>query len=308
MRKPIRSNLLCSDHFLKCPFSEEEMIMKLPYICYRFIFILFLLVSPWNIWGQTDQPGYLKDRGTGIPTSMFGTYINKGEVIIYPFYEFYYNNDAEYKPADFGYDLEEDLLGRYQAHEGLIFLGYGFTENLALEFEAAVISAEQHKAGNDPTAMPEVVKESGLGDVESQLRWRWSREAISRPEFFSYFETVFPLQEDKKLIGTQDWEFKFGTGLIKGFHWGTMTVRAAIEYSAAENKVELGEYALEYLKRISNFFRFYIGTEGAQDEVEFITDLQFHITPYAFICLNTAIGVTPKAADYAPEVGILFHF
>jgi hypothetical protein len=272
------------------------------------LLILLLLACPWIVLGQKGFPAFLKDRGSGIPVSMFGTYINKGEVIIYPFYEFYYNKDAEYKPADFGYDLEEDLLGKYQAHEGLIFLGYGFTENLALEFEASVISAEQHKAEDDTTAMPEVVKESGLGDVESQLRWRWSRETISRPELFSYFETVFPLQEDKKLIGTQDWEFKFGTGLIKGFHWGTMTVRAAIEYSAEENKVELGEYALEYLKRVSNFFRFYIGTEGAQDELEFITDLQFHITPYAFIRLNNGFGITPKTIDYAPEIGILFHF
>lgn len=79
--------------------------MKWPYICFRFIFILNLLASPWTIWGQTDQPVYLKDRGTGLPTSMFGTYINKGEVIIYPFYEFYYNKDAEYKPADFGYGM-----------------------------------------------------------------------------------------------------------------------------------------------------------------------------------------------------------
>jgi hypothetical protein len=270
--------------------------------------LLFLLIIPWIIWGQNNLPTFLKDRGTGIPTSMFGTYIEKDEVIIYPFYELYYDTDAEYKPADFGYDLEEDLQGKYQAHEGLIFLGYGLTDNLAFEFEASVITAEQHKAEDDTTVMPDVVKESGLGDVESQLRWRWSRETIGQPEFFSYFETVFPFQKKKNLIGTQDWELKFGAGLIKGFHWGTMTFRTAIEYSALESKVELGEYALEYLKRISTFFRFYIGVEGNQDELEFITDLQFHVTHYAFNRANNAFGITPKATDYAPEIGILFHF
>jgi hypothetical protein len=285
-----------------------KIVMKSQEKFSKLFFIFFLLIIPWVVFGQDDLSPFLKDRGTGIPTSMFGTYIDKGEMIIYPFYEYYYNKDAEYKPADLGYDLEEDLLGKYQAHEGLIFLGYGFTEKLALEFEASVITAEQHKATDDTTAMPEVVKESGLGDVESQLRWRWSKETTGRSEFFSYFETVFPFQKNKKLIGTQDWELKFGTGLIKGFRWGTMTFRAAIEYSALENKVELGEYALEYLKRISNFFRFYIGTEGSQDELEFITDLQFHVTSYAFIRVNNAFGVTPKTTDYAPEIGILFHF
>jgi hypothetical protein len=48
--------------------------------------------------------------------------------------------------------------------------------------------------------------------------------------------------------------------------------------------------------------------EGSQDEIEFITDLQFHIFPNAFIRLNNALGVTSKATDYAPEFGILFHF
>lgn len=38
-----------------------------------------------------DLPFYLKDRGTGIPTSMFGTYVRKEEVLVYPFYEYYYD-------------------------------------------------------------------------------------------------------------------------------------------------------------------------------------------------------------------------
>jgi hypothetical protein len=87
-----------------------------------------------------------------------------------------------------------------------------------------------------------------------------------------------------------------------------MTFRVAGEYSAEESKLELGEYAVEYLKRVSNLFRFYVGVEGSQDEVELITDLQFHLCPSGFIRVNNAFGVTPKATDYAPEVGILFRF
>ena len=37
-----------------------------------------------------------------------------------------------------------------------------------------------------------------------------------------------------------------------------------------------GEYAVEYLKRISRAFRVYLGIEGNQDEVEFITEVQWH--------------------------------
>jgi hypothetical protein len=232
----------------------------------------------------------------------------KDDFIVYPFYEYYYDQDAEYKPEELGYDLDQDFRGRYRAHEGLIFLGYGISDNLAAEFEAAVIKAKQYKADDDPSDMPDVLEESGLGDVEGQLRWRWARETADRPEFFSYCETVFPLQKDKKIIGTQDWEFKFGSGMIKGFTWGTMTLRLAAEYDAAESKGELGEYAVEYLRRVSDLFRFYVGVEGSQDEIELIADLQFHVLPSGFIRINNAFGVTSKATDYAPEVGVLFRF
>jgi hypothetical protein len=177
----------------------------------------------------------------------------------------------------------------------------------SVKFESAVISAVQYKAGEDTSNMPSKIQESGIGDVESQLRYRWNKENESVPEFFSYFETVFPLQKNRKIIGTQDWEFKFGSGLIKGFNFGTMTVRVAVDYTL-NGDVDLGEYAIEYLKRISKLFRFYLGIEGSQDETEFILDLQFHITDYAFVRLNSGFGITSKATDYAPEIGILFHF
>ena len=41
---------------------------------------------------------------------------------------------------------------------------------------------------------------------------------------------------------------------------------------------------------------------------EFITDFQFHLHKNAFKRINNALGVTSKATDYAPEIGVLFHF
>jgi hypothetical protein len=110
------------------------------------------------------------------------------------------------------------------------------------------------------------------------------------------------------LIGTPDWEFKLGSGVIKGFSWGTMTLRVAFEYSMAESKLELGEYAVEYLKRLSPRWRLYLGIEGTQDELELIPEAQLFITDSIFIKLNSAFGITSKATDWAPEVGILFSF
>jgi len=257
---------------------------------------------------EEDLPVYLRDRGTGVPSSMFGTYVRPGELLVYPFFEYYRDDDMEYEPAELGYGLEEDFRGKFRGYEGLIFLGYGLTDWLAVEFEAAVMKARLETSADDPSGIPDKIEESGLGDVEGQFRLRWMKENERRPELFSYFETVFPLQKKKKLIGTPDWEFKLGTGVTKGFSWGTLTLRTAGEYSMEESKMELGEYAVEYLKRLSPAWRVYLGVEGSEDEVELITEAQWHITDSIFIKLNNAFGITSKATDWAPEVGIMFAF
>ena len=48
------------------------------------------------------NPVYLQDRGTGVSTSMFGTYVRKNELIVYPFFEYYRDSDFEYKPEELG--------------------------------------------------------------------------------------------------------------------------------------------------------------------------------------------------------------
>jgi len=267
------------------------------------------LISSETLLTETEKlPYYLKDRGVGVSLSMFGTYVEKGQLYIYPFFEYYYDNDFEYSPAELGFEGELDFLGRYRASEGLLFFGYGITDWLAVEFEAAVITAELEKADDDTSAMPEKIKESGLGDVEGQLRWRWINETGRRPELFSYFETVFPLQKDRVLIGTQDWEFKLGVGATKGFSFGTLTVRFAGEYDRSEDETEFGEYAVEYLKKISSRWRLYAGVEGFQDERELITEIQLHLSRTLFFKFNSAFGLTPKATDWAPEIGLVLSF
>jgi hypothetical protein len=256
-----------------------------------------------------ELPAYLRDRGTGVRTSLLGTYVRQGELLVYPFFEWYADRNLEYKPSELGYGLARDFRGRYRASEGILFFGYGVGPDLALEFEAAVISAELRKSPSDTATVPARVRESGLGDVEGQIRWRFQRETEARPEFFTYLGTVFPLQKTKKIIGTQDWEFFFGVGLTRGFDWGTLTVRAAGEYSRAARQLDAGEYAIEYLRRLSPAWRVVAAIEGNQiDEVAVLTEVQWHLGRHAVLKLNNGWGVTPNATDFAPEVGFLFSF
>jgi hypothetical protein len=48
--------------------------------------------------------------------------------------------------------------------------------------------------------------------------------------------------------------------------------------------------------------------EGTQDEVELIPEVQRRLSGRATLKLNSAVGLTSKATDWAPEVGLLFRF
>lgn len=273
-------------------------LVALPYIC---------MAGDWrNHLDTEDLPVYLRDRGEGVPSSMFGTFVQKRQLIIYPYFEYYQDADFEYKPSELGFSDDRDFRGDYEGAEFLIFLGYGITDRLMVELEAAYIDAELKKGSADQSDFPGRISESGVGDIEAQLRWRWAEETSTRPEVFSYFETVFPTQDEGSLIGTTDWEFIFGTGVIRGFSIGTLALRTAAEYDGAEEKVEIGEVALEYLKRLNPSWRVYGAVEGTQDEWELITEAQWHMCRHAYLKLNSAFGLTSKATDWAPELGIMF--
>jgi hypothetical protein len=259
------------------------------------------------IYGHLETehlPAYLRDRGEGVSLSIFGTYVQKSQLIVYPFFEYYHDSDFEYSPSELGGTDDRDFRGSYRASEGLLFVAYGISDRLAFELEAAIIQARLETGSGD--GLPDEIEESGLGDVEGQLRWRWATETSGRPEVFSYFETVVPTQDEGSLIGTTDWEYKLGAGVIRGFSWGTATFRASVAYDAAESTLEVGEFAGEYLKRLSPGWRVFGSVEGTQDEVELITEAQWHFSPNGFLKLNSGFGLTSKATDWAPEVGVLF--
>jgi len=252
---------------------------------------------------------YLADRGDGIHTSLLGTYVRKNELLVYLFYEYTRNRDAEYKPSELGFRSDREFRTKKEEHEFLIFASYGFTDSLMVELESAVYThASQSRASDDTSGMPRTFSESGVGDTEGQIRYRWFEETEVRPELLSYFGVVFPLQRNKRLIGTRDWEFNAGVNITKGFPFGTFMVKVGAFYSTGDGKLELGEYGIEYVKRLSDKWRLVAAVEGDQDEVQAIVEIQYQVRPNITIKLNSGFGLTSKAPDFAPEIGVLFSF
>lgn len=272
--------------------------------------LVVLAAAPAGARGQTPTlPPYLRDRGAGVRMSMLGTYVRDGELLIYPFFEWYADHNLEYKPSELGYGLNRDFRGRYRASEGILFFAYGISPDLAVEFESAIITAELRKSATDSATVPQRFRESGLGDVEGQIRWRVQHETEHRPEIYTFFETVFPLQKTRHIIGTQDWEFSAGFGLTRGFPWGTMTFRASAEYAREARQIDAGEYAIEYMRKLSPSWRLITALEGTQvDEISLLTEMQWRFARNAILKMNNGWGLTPNATDIAPEVGVMFNF
>ena len=258
-------------------------------------------------------PFYLADRGDGIHVSLLGSYVREQELLFYPFYEYTHFSNFEYKPSELGFtpgiEGDRDFFGKAYTHEFLLFFAYGFGKSLAVEFESAVYSTVTfHKASNDTSTVPNRIHESGVGDTEFQIRWRWLTETAARPEALFFLKTVFPLQHNKKLLGTQDWEFAPGIMLTKGFPFGTLSFSGELFYSTGEHKLEFGAYEFEYVKRLSPAWRVALAYENDQGEASLIGEVQYTLSKHAVLKVNSGFGLTKKAATAAPEIGVLFSF
>ncbi|HEV8176204.1 MAG TPA: hypothetical protein VGP44_00805, partial [Gemmatimonadales bacterium] len=180
---------------------------------------------PQRAQAQADSlPRYLRDRGPGIPASIFGAYIAKGQLLVYPFFEYTRDHNREYNPSEFGLPLNQDFRGRFRSTAEQLFIGYGVTDWLAIEVEFAHLHATLEKDPADPVTAARIT-ESGVGDFEAQLRARVRRESERGPEVFTYADFTFPSQKQKMLIGDKDWDLRPGVGVTKGFAWGTMTAK-----------------------------------------------------------------------------------
>lgn len=256
-----------------------------------------------------EDDDYLADRGTGMHTSLFGSYVRDQELLFYAFWEYNKLSDFEYSPSELGYPDPNDYFGSGFETEYLIFFGYGFSDSFAMEFESALrAKAVLNKSPADPSALPAYIEESGLGDTEIQFRWRTRKETADSFERIWFLKTVFPLQDDNSLLGTSEWELEGGINLTKGYSWGTLMYKAAIGFNTGENQLELGEFAIEYVKRTSDRWLWVASIEGEQDEIQLIGEAQFSFGRNMVLKLNSGFGLTKKASDFAPEVGVMWSF
>jgi hypothetical protein len=56
--------------------------------------------------------------------------------VIYPFFEYSHDNNREYQPAQLGFGSEQDFRADFHGSNNQIYVGYGFTDWLALELFA----------------------------------------------------------------------------------------------------------------------------------------------------------------------------
>ena len=175
------------------------------------------------------------------------------------------------------------------------------SNRLALEFEGALnTTATLRKSPSDTSALPATLRESGLGDIQAEARWTSGDVQLSRNGFPV---PATPPADRHSGLGIQAWHRSDQTVPL----WHAL-IRAAAEYHQDAGTVDFGEYALEYLKRLSSTWRVYGGVEGTQDEVELITEVQYRLGARSLLKLNNGFGLTSKAPRWAPEVGILFSF
>jgi hypothetical protein len=101
-----------------------------------------------------------------------------------------------------------------------------------------------------------------------------------------------------------------GLGLIRGYSWGTVTLRGVLEYTREDKSLNVGEVAAEYLKRLSPALRLGLALEGgeggAPDEWSLNSDLQWRVADGVFLKVDNGLGLSSKASDWAPALGFLF--
>lgn len=51
----------------------------------RLLVLAFAALASGGALGAQELPLHLRDRGTGVATSQFGTYIRDGQLLVYPF-------------------------------------------------------------------------------------------------------------------------------------------------------------------------------------------------------------------------------
>jgi hypothetical protein len=143
----------------------------------------------------------------------------------------------------------------------------------------------------------------------ARVDWRWLTESGGRPEVVTYAQVRVPHNRDDLLTGTPDWVINAGVGATRGSSWGTVTLRAAVEYDAGSaSRTDWGQVALEYLKRISPHMTVLGSVQMNEgDEGSLFGQLQWRVSPDFVVQLGSGVGLTTRAIDWAPQLSFVIQ-
>jgi len=246
----------------------------------------------------------------GVRSSMFETYIQPHQWLVFPHFAYTTDHNIDYTPADLGYGADTlALQGRFRSTEAELFIAYGVTDWLALEAEGSHITATFNKSSRDTSAAPARIHEAGFADWAVQARMRLARQRGRWPQVFAAFELLPPMQRGKKLIGDLHWNLKGEIGLAREFGWGTMSARTTIEYNRGDHHWDLGETSLEYMRQVSSAGRLLFAIEGGEggalDEWVFVSAGRWRIGEGLFVKFANSFGLQWKSTDWETQLGLM---
>jgi len=66
-------------------------------------------LSPRAMAQRIELTMHQRDRGVGVPVSIFGIYIERGQLLVFPFYAYARDHNLDNQPAKWGYGLNDDF-------------------------------------------------------------------------------------------------------------------------------------------------------------------------------------------------------
>lgn len=269
------------------------------------VLIAAMSAGTTSAFSQQSSPNH----DPGVPTSMFGTFLGKGQLLVSPFFSYASDHNREYQPARLGYALNEDFRGRFRSIEEGLFVGYGVTDWLMVELEGSHLNARLIKSSGDSSSMPGALQQSGLADLEGQVRFRLLKEGMNRPGLYAFVELTPATQKGQRLIAEPNWDLKPGVGAIRDFSWGTVQLRVAAEWNREAHSPDLGEVTIEYLKRLTPSLRVNLALEGGEtgsnDEWTVVVGGAYRLNRALSLKLDTMVGVMSKSTDLEAQAGLL---
>ena len=244
----------------------------------------------------------------GVPTSLAGTGIARQELLVIPSFEHSRNRGFQYNPEEFGYGPGHDYHAERRTTEGTVFVGYGLTRNVAVEFEAGRGAVELRKSADDTTAMPARLRESGTTGVTARISWLMRPESAGRAAWFGFVDASLPHDRARSLIGRRGVSWLVGVGAERTSRWGTVSARHSFEWDTASiSPLDWGEFAVSWNRDVRRHTRATGAIEGQLDEIWLVLQVDQALGRRLSARFRNGVGLTRTASGLAPEAGLMWR-